>query len=132
MARIRVRNTLTGTVMRTPTFPLPPNADGGLFLFPIEAVAVEVAGGATVSGSNEVLITAPAGGDMAANRDWDGEPCDYFGSSFRACDRLLQRAEGRSPSTILPPRRHQSVTGGPLQHGQRQGGACVTDSSRRR
>jgi hypothetical protein len=83
-AKIRIRNELQGTRMWTPTFPAPPDNSGGIFLFAIQAVAIESAGNVSAAG-NEILVIPAGGGTVTVGKDWDGEPYDYVRSTFGTC-----------------------------------------------
>lgn len=70
--RLRLQNVLNRARLVTPTWPAPPDDGEGLFLFVVQAVAVESPGGVTTVAPNELLVTVPGGGRVRPSADWDG------------------------------------------------------------
>ena len=82
---IRLGNVLRGTDMISPTFPQPPVADAGIFVFAAQSHSIEAPGAVSTLG-NSVHVTAAEGGSVTASADWDGAPYDYVAASFASCN----------------------------------------------
>lgn len=81
--KLNITNKLSGVELITPTFPTPPTGETGVFLFPFEYAVTATAGGVAVGGEgNEVIVTTPRGGAVAASSDWNGTGSQGSGEPF--------------------------------------------------
>jgi hypothetical protein len=109
---LQIRNQLGDVLLVEPTFPRPPAGVHGLLLFPIEAVAVESAGGVTVGAEDESsIVHAPWLGTVTPSTDWDGAPHPFFspgggqcGLTARNCFRYEIYPAPLAPGELSPVR----------------------------
>ena len=80
---LRVRNALERAQLLTPTFPEPPSGSG-VYLFSLQAVAVESPGGVSVAG-NTVVVESPSAGHVVPGPDWEPVPYDYLRGTTTTC-----------------------------------------------
>lgn len=71
---VSITNKLNGVSLVTPTWPTPPAAQSGVFMFPYSIDVTATAGGVSVGGQgNTIIVEAPRYGLVDASVDWNGD-----------------------------------------------------------